>query len=696
MKTLRKLLSLVLCLSLCLSLAVPAMAAGENNGKGVTFSVSLDNASIEESSTDQTVIMTLAASQPITMDGLGFTVTWDDALQLTAVNENIDNFKFPTSSTNLENGIVGGQSEDAENISDVTELAVITFTVPANTQPGTYNVGVESIELTADYGEIWENAASASTALTVTGKSEPTDPTEPIPPVGPELTGYSAGISTTTPAATVGEKVYIAVSVNHAEETTFNAGELVIDYDADHLIFDQSGSSLGEATAKASEGTLTLEDYGAEKHCGNGIYMLSFDAIADGDISVTMTRAAFSNLENAASSDLSEADINPDTVDISIGKKSFAVSLPEGMEGAEFVTDGENYTFSISDENYTYSDIVATVDGVYVAVTDNGDGTYTIPAVNGVLKITATRTARSYFVTFEGSGAVDITDGATSATYGTDYSFTMPSANGWTYSLGGITISGVNYIGYSVEGSVYTIPGTAIKGNIVITVNKSQIVNSATVSVTGSGAGAASGNATAAEIGQPYTLTIVPEEGYTYTVTATMGGKAVELTQTGNNYTIAEVTGDIVFTVERAIVVTGVTVSEYVSVNGNKVWLIKNAATLAEGKVPTYNGSNMLWSEEYKAYCYLVIAATLNEEEAQAAVGITDGTAVTVDYGMDVNKTGIIDANDAQLTYNIYNAYYDAFDEVVSLEKFLCADVNKDGVVNTTDAAAIINKILNG
>lgn len=696
MKTLRKVLSLVLCLSLCLSLAVPAMAVGENNEKGVTFAVSLDHASIEESTADQIVTMILTASQPITMDGLGFTVTWDNPLQLTAVNENVDNFSFPASSTNLEKGIVGGKSEDAENISDVTELAVITFTVPANIQPGTYNVGVESIELTADYGEIWENAATASTTLTVTGNSGPTDPSDPEPPVEPEVTGYSAGISTTTPAVTVGGKVYVAVSVNHTEETTFNAGELVIAYDTGCLTFDQAGSALGDATAHASVGALTLEDYGAEKNCGNGTYTLAFEVIGEGVMDMTLRRAAFSNQENAASSDLVEAVINPETVRINIEKKSFAVSLPEGMEGAEFATDGESYTFSISDENYTYSDIAATVDGVAVAVTDNGDGTYTIPAVNGVLKITATRTARSYFVTFEGSGAEDITDGATSATYGTDYSFTIPSANGWNYSLGGITISGVNYIGYSVENSVYTIPGTAIKGNIVITVNKSQIVNSATVSVTGSGAGAASGYATTTEIGQPYTLTIVPEEGYTYTVTATMGGKAVELAQVGNSYTIAEVTGDIVFTVERTLVVTGVTISEYVSVNGNKVWLVKNAATLAEGKVPTYNSSNMLWSEEYKAYCYLVIAATLSEEDAQAAIGIIDGTAVAVDYGMDVNKTGIIDANDAQLTYNIYNAYYGAFDETVTMEKFLRADVNKDGVVNTTDAAAIINKILNG
>ena len=327
-------------------------------------------------------------------------------------------------------------------------------------------------------------------------------------------------------------------------------------------------------------------------------------------------------------------------------------------------------------------------------MTDNGDGSYTISSVSGVLKITATRTPKSYKVSFTGSAAADIADATATATYGTDYKFTIPTADDWAYSLGGITIGGNSYTGYSADGSEYTIPGAAITGEIVITVNKVQ--TTASVTVTGSGAGAAAGYDATAEIGNSYTLTLHRENGYIYTVTAMMGGKPVELVKEGNYFTIAEVTGNIVFTVERTVIVSGVTVSEYVSVDGNKVWLIQNKVTLAERKVPTYNGSNMFWSEEYDAYCYLVIAATLSEEDAKVAIGIADGTAVAVDYGMDVNMTGNVDANDAQLTYNIYNAYYDSFSETATMEKFLRADVNKDSKVNTTDSAAIINKILNG
>jgi len=510
----------------------------------------------------------------------------------------------------------------------------------------------------------------------------------------PDITGYSAGLSTTTPTTTTGEKVYVSVAVNHAEESTFNAGELVFTYDSARLSFNQTESTLGNATVKAANGTLTLEDYGAAKNCGNGIYTLVFDAIADGNATVKLTSAAFSNQENAAASDLIAGVAYPDSVHIVISKKTFAVTLPDGMTGAATATDGDSYTFRISDENYTYSNVTATVDGQTVSVTDNGDGSYTIGSVSGVLKITATRTPKSYKVSFTGTAAADITGASGTATYGTDYKFTIPTADGWAYSLGGITIGGNNYTGYNAEGSEYTIPGTAITGEIVITVNKAQ--TTASVTVTGSGAGAAAGYDATAEIGESYTLTITPENGYNYTVTATMDGKPVELAQNGNKYTTAEVTGNIVFTIERTVIVSGVTVSEYVSVDGNKVWLVQNTVTLAEGKVPTYNGGNMFWSEEYDAYCYLVIAATLSEEDAKADIGIADGTAVAVDYGMDVNMTGNVDANDAQLTYNIYNAYYDSFSETATMEKFLRADVNKDGKVNTTDSAAIINKILNG
>ena len=104
----------------------------------------------------------------------------------------------------------------------------------------------------------------------------------------------------------------------------------------------------------------------------------------------------------------------------------------------------------------------------------------------------------------------------------------------------------------------------------------------------------------------------------------------------------------------------------------------------------------MFFSEKYNAYAYLVISADgLETLKAEAAgkVKVAEGTAAgTVDYSGDVNGTKVIDVNDAQLTYDMYNTKYSSFD-VVSMLKFLNADVSGDKKVNVTDATAIVNLI---
>ena len=74
----------------------------------------------------------------------------------------------------------------------------------------------------------------------------------------------------------------------------------------------------------------------------------------------------------------------------------------------------------------------------------------------------------------------------------------------------------------------------------------------------------------------------------------------------------------------------------------------------------------------------------------------------------DVNGSGTIDVNDAQLVYDIYNAKYDTFCMTnhtgntyeepqigATMTKFLMADVIRDMCVNSTDAAAVGDMIKN-
>ena len=259
-----------------------------------------------------------------------------------------------------------------------------------------------------------------------------------------------------------------------------------------------------------------------------------------------------------------------------------------------------------------------------------------------------------------------------------------------------MTINGVTYTGYTVstEGNVYTIPGTAITGEVVVTVEKTQ--GAFTVSVTGEGAGIAAGYETTAEAGEAYVLTVVPEAGYLYTITATMGGNSIVLTKNDaeTEYTTPTVDGDLVFKIDRTVDTSGVEVNDKVAINNGTVYAISYTTKLAENKVPTYDGNPMYWSENHNAYIYLTIAGTLSEEEAETVIDITEGVLKTVEDDSDVNGTTNVDASDAQYVWNMYNAQYSEFTEDVTMIDFIKADRNADYKIDTEDAAYIINEIL--
>lgn len=176
--------------------------------------------------------------------------------------------------------------------------------------------------------------------------------------------------------------------------------------------------------------------------------------------------------------------------------------------------------------------------------------------------------------------------------------------------------------------------------------------------------------------------------------------KETGLSVDGDSYTIAKVTGNVIFTIQKSLDIAGISVSDtpYLKLQGTNMWLVQCTTEAEEGETLAFDGGRMFWSEKYNegkgAYCYLVIADSLNAEEAKSKVSIVSNAKLSVDYGMDVNITGKVDANDAQLVYDMYNAAYNEFSESVSMEKFLRADVNGDRKITVEDAAAIIYGIL--
>lgn len=264
-----------------------------------------------------------------------------------------------------------------------------------------------------------------------------------------------------------------------------------------------------------------------------------------------------------------------------------------------------------------------------------------------------------------------------------------------------VTIGGKSYTGFTVQTNedgttTYTIPGADVTGEIVINSNKTvKPVTNYNVTFTGTGAGDAKGAASVQE-NAAYTFTVDRKDNFEYTVTATMAGKAVTVTEGENgSYTIAKVTGDLVITVEKKSVSTmNVAVSKFVEMNNKTVFLVTVTGTPEDGKAFAYNENVMYKTTAYgeNVYSWLVIvdrAADLTVDEATANITQAAATAEEVAAGYDVNETGVVDINDAQLTYDIYSGKYTDF-EKVSVRKFLRADTTSDKVVNAADAVAVV------
>lgn len=510
----------------------------------------------------------------------------------------------------------------------------------------------------------------------------------------PAFTGYAVSASEDKSVA-VGENAEVKVAVSNSDSTVtaYNAYDLTMTYDTDKLTYVSCTAADTHAVVTEDAGTIRVIGFGDDKTLDTAAATLTFQAKGVGDAEVKLTAAKVDIGSQAIGSDASAATVLDDTTVIKV--TGYTVTLGEGLSGESTVAPGADYTFTAIDAgNYDYV-ISATMGGETVTPKDNGDGTYTISGVTGNLVINAAMTPKSYNVTVEGTGAGDVT-AANKAAYNTDYTFTVTEDGNYTYNTT-VTVGGKAYTLGTPENGKYTIPGTDIKGDIVITVTKT-VKPSSVVSVTKPDY--VKGNGTATK-GQDYDFTVEKEEGYDYSEpTIKIGGQDVTdklVKNDDGSYTIpgSSITGNITIEVTKTAAVT-VDVTEYITLNDKAMYLVTASGNFAEGQVAKYDGMSMFFSEKYNAYAYLVISADgLETVKAEAAgkVKVAEGTAAgTVDYTGDVNGTKVIDVNDAQLTYDMYNAKYESFD-AVTMPKFLNADVNGDKTVNVSDATAIVNLI---
>ena len=169
--TLKRCLSFLLTLAMVLSLPLIPMVA---YAADLTLEFDQTSYNVLQSTSDQTVDVTLRATEAFPVAGAGTTIVADAGIEIVWTSiKGPDGVVLTGGGYNAADGTISWESSDAENI-QVTDLFTVTVKVPANTAAGNYNLAFNSIEINYDYGTETHNAATSMTA-TVT-VSEVTGP----------------------------------------------------------------------------------------------------------------------------------------------------------------------------------------------------------------------------------------------------------------------------------------------------------------------------------------------------------------------------------------------------------------------------------------------------------------------------------------------------------------------------------------
>ena len=542
-------------------------------------------------------------------------------------------------------------------------------------------------------------------------------------------TGYSVSMGADQQVA-AGQKVRIPVTVASSEKniTGFNAYDMTFTYDPAALTLNTKTGDAANLTVEDNEGTVRVRRYGDAVPLGEAL-ALDFTAKATATSTVKLTNAKFDLDANSINFDAPDAAISDaDTV---VNANNFTVTLPDAFTSDEtrLVPNGGSFTFKPVDSHYTYTFTVKMGDNITGGLTFGANDTYTIENISGNVEVTCTgKTPKQYDVKYKIDEDVeqDVTKGPETVTYLNDYSFVVTPRAGYSYRVIYSVDNGDPFVHTVIavptandDGTLtYTIPGKEIVGGVEIWID-ANTESGIPVVFTGNGVeDAASGNASSMGKNMPYYFTLNQRESCDYTVTAyyqplassTASKRPATVRSLGNGKYVVEAVNyndylyvyahswNLVVKVEKVShSAEEVTVSKYLELNDKTMMLVTVKGTPEGGSAFTYDGNTMYKVNAYGAdqYAWLVIVdkgQTLTQEEAAAKVAISAAdNVVTITPSFDVNMTGKVDVNDAQLVYDMYNGTYSDFTKV-SVEKFLRADVNVTKTVDHTDGVAIVNQ----
>lgn len=264
-------------------------------------------------------------------------------------------------------------------------------------------------------------------------------------------------------------------------------------------------------------------------------------------------------------------------------KATYSVSIPSGegytVVGAANVKEGEDYSFQVNIANgYNGTDMVVKVNGNTVVKTGNA---YVVNSVSGNLVITVTGVKKNapdtYTVTLP-SGNGFTASGETTVTAGSNYTFTVTVAMGYDVSTLVVKNVEATLTATSTEGNVVTYTINNVQSNITLTATIAKLKFSVTLPT---GEGYAVVGESEAVYGEDYTFTVNAVAGYSVKDAVVKSGD-VTLTGVNGTYTVANVTANVVITVENVVKLT-----DYVSVT-TRVYDLKLADITDAQKAAAY------------------------------------------------------------------------------------------------------------
>lgn len=255
-----------------------------------------------------------------------------------------------------------------------------------------------------------------------------------------------------------------------------------VNYDSVYgILYFEGSSSTSSLNVNISGGNLKIEDFSLNKATKNYSEYITTGQLISGTYTVTVSSGSLSSsktFEVVSNEESLEIDsVTYDSGILSFEGASSGSSVNLSINSNDQISNNtEIYgSLSISGESLKEITLNKCVRSYYgsIAIDDLEYGSYTVVVTSGSMSsnIDFTVSPDTVSVTKHQGTGTTITS-ATTATYGTEYYFTVTKETGYDQDslVVTVTIGGITYIP-SVDGDTYTISGTAILGDIIITTN---------------------------------------------------------------------------------------------------------------------------------------------------------------------------------------------------------------------------------